>query len=104
MRKQVPKKQKKAPKGKVPVDVRKACRERAEGRCEYCGGKGTQLHHAVFRSQGGQHTPENLILLCNACHKKAHSDDGFRRMLENYTRRREGCGADGAGENWCMEI
>lgn len=30
------------------------------------------VHHKIFRSQGGSDTEENLILLCDVCHKKAH--------------------------------
>jgi hypothetical protein len=32
------------------------------------------IHHRKRRSQGGQHTPENLITLCPACHEWVHTN------------------------------
>ncbi len=49
--------------------------------CEVCG-KPTiipdnmEIHHIIYRSQGGSDEPENLIALCagedDTCHSKAH--------------------------------
>lgn len=33
---------------------------------------GTQLHHRVLRSQGGDDVPENLEWLCSVCHMDIH--------------------------------
>ena len=43
-------------------------------KCQHCGKSDTQLHahHIVFRSNGGSDRPENLITLCEDCHKKLH--------------------------------
>ena len=44
-------------------------------RCRVCGwggGGGLNIHHILFRSQGGKDELSNLILLCRPCHDKAH--------------------------------
>jgi len=40
--------------------------------CRICGAAGgvTELHHAVFRSQGGKKGP--LVRLCSQCHQYVH--------------------------------
>ncbi len=32
--------------------------------CQGCAKPGTELHHIIFRSQGGKHDEDNLVLLC----------------------------------------
>lgn len=45
--------------------------------CQYCKGKHKdsklEVHHIVFRSQGGSDEGSNLITLCHTCHKDLHS-------------------------------
>lgn len=45
--------------------------------CQYCKGKHKdsklEVHHIVFRSQGGSDEESNLITLCHTCHKNLHS-------------------------------
>lgn len=45
--------------------------------CQYCKGKHKdsklEVHHIVFRSQGGSDEEGNLITLCHTCHKNLHS-------------------------------
>ena len=45
--------------------------------CQYCKGRHKdsklEVHHIVFRSQGGADTADNLITLCHTCHKDIHS-------------------------------
>ena len=49
-------------------------RERDGGRGVVCGDDlGVQVHHIVFRSQGGKHDPENLVCLCPDCHGAVHA-------------------------------
>jgi len=44
-----------------------------DGICAECGSnQNLQVHHKVFRSQGGRNTVENCVLLCQVCHSKAH--------------------------------
>lgn len=45
--------------------------------CQYCKGKHKdsklEVHHIIFRSQGGSDKESNLITLCHTCHKNLHS-------------------------------
>ncbi len=47
--------------------------------CAICKGrhKNRQLdvHHIIFRNQGGSNEAENLITLCQTCHKKLHNGE-----------------------------
>jgi hypothetical protein len=49
---------------------------RAEGRCEAstpdCTGWALHAHHILRRSQGGQHTEENMLACCRPCHEFLH--------------------------------
>lgn len=44
--------------------------------CQHCKGKHKdshlEVHHIVYRSQGGSDAPENLITLCHTCHTGVH--------------------------------
>ena len=62
----------KLPKGYLKAS-REAVKERAGGKCELCGKKGTQTHHLAGRgSLIVYHMPFFLIYLCNECHWKFH--------------------------------
>lgn len=61
--------------------VRKAVRERAKGRCEYCGQSGflmpgggvyLETHHIVPLSEGGKDSSRNVVALCPNHHREAH--------------------------------
>ena len=45
--------------------------------CQHCKGKSKdsrfEVHHIVFRSNGGSDEAENLVTLCKTCHDKVHS-------------------------------
>jgi hypothetical protein len=60
----------------VPTSMRDVVAVRCKGRCEaktpVCTGVLEHLHHKLMRSQGGPHTPENLLACCNACHGFIH--------------------------------
>ena len=45
--------------------------------CQCCGAKNTRLevHHIVYRSQGGTDDVDNLITLCEDCHRKLHAGE-----------------------------
>lgn len=47
--------------------------------CRHCKGKSRnsrlEVHHIVFRSNGGSDEAENLITLCKTCHDKVHAGD-----------------------------
>lgn len=63
------------------------------GKCENCGDKKSlEVHHIKKQSEGGGHTPSNLIVLCHDCHKnKAHrgslSATEQRRKIKNRSQR-----------------
>lgn len=46
--------------------------------CQCCKGKHKdsklEVHHIVFRSQGGSNEESNLITLCHTCHKNLHNE------------------------------
>jgi 5-methylcytosine-specific restriction endonuclease McrA len=56
--------------------IRLILAERADGCCEMCGGNGFPFglhpHEKIFRSQGGEMSLENSIVLCQACHAPKH--------------------------------
>lgn len=45
--------------------------------CQYCKGKHKdsklEVHHIIFRSQGGSDEESNLITLCHTCHRDLHN-------------------------------
>lgn len=58
-------------------DVRLALWDRSRGRCEGCGkhlGNEGVVHHRKLRSQGGDHSLANLMVLHVACHVWAHAN------------------------------
>tara|TARA_R110000751_G_scaffold31372_1_gene80003 strand:- start:78 stop:332 length:255 start_codon:yes stop_codon:yes gene_type:complete len=46
--------------------------------CQACKGMAVDVHHIIFKSQGGGDTIENLISLCRECHLGAHGVDKER--------------------------
>ena len=51
--------------------------------CEICENIGSDVHHIIFRSQGGGDNDDNLITLCRNHHNQAHGPESkrFREML-----------------------
>ena len=48
--------------------------ERDRWRCQFCGAQvNLQVHHIVFRSQGGSDSEANLITACAECHRNLHT-------------------------------
>jgi len=66
----------------IPKKVRDAVKARASGRCEKCGIPYSDyawppfsMHHDPPKGMGGRKradTPEDLKLLCHACHARFH--------------------------------
>ena len=50
--------------------------------CACCNSKSIDIHHLIFKSQGGKDEPDNLISLCRECHNKAHADTDFNNHLK----------------------
>lgn len=45
-------------------------------RCQGCGARQQlQIHHKEFRSHSGDDSEENLITLCDHCHKLVHGSE-----------------------------
>ena len=57
------------------------CRDRHT--CQMCKKKTGQMdvHHVIWRSNDGSNTPENLITLCEKCHKRAHKKEKFNTEI-----------------------
>jgi len=54
--------------------LRRQVLERDGWRCQLCGSMaGVEVHHIERRSQAGADAEQNLITLCSACHRRAHS-------------------------------
>ena len=58
--------------------------------CQYCKGKHKdsklEVHHIIFRSQGGSDEESNLITLCHTCHKDLHSG----KIIPNFKGKKKG--------------
>lgn len=54
--------------------VRRLVRARDGNVCRWCGKRGEQVHHVLYRSQGGPDEPSNLILLCMEHHGVVHGN------------------------------
>jgi hypothetical protein len=60
----------------VPPAVRRLVEHRDHGRCVVPGCRSARfydLHHIEYRSQGGDHSPDNLCLVCFAHHQAVHT-------------------------------
>ena len=52
--------------------------------CEVCGGTSADIHHILFRSQGGKDNIENLIALCRHHHDVAHGKVKGETLTRDY--------------------
>ena len=47
-------------------------------RCQACGAMSNlEVHHKEFRSRLGDDSEENLITLCDSCHRSVHACRGI---------------------------
>jgi HNH endonuclease len=61
----------------IPETTRAHVRARDRHRCRYCGRTHSlHEHHIRYRSQGVDHSPDNLIVLCYEHHDLVHGDKG----------------------------
>lgn len=68
---------KRPPKPRRGLDpsLRAEVRLRDGDHCRFCGSsRGLQLHHVMYRSEGGPDEASNLITLCDEHHRLAHSN------------------------------
>jgi 5-methylcytosine-specific restriction endonuclease McrA len=53
--------------------------------CEKREGK-MEVHHVVWKQEGGQDVPENLVTLCEKCHAKVHKNKKVKaKLAETFT-------------------
>ena len=69
--------------------------------CAICGNDGEEIHHIIPKSEGGNDTADNLVLLCHECHRKIHEhepimihgtpfkDESIRIYLKEYVEGEE---------------
>lgn len=73
--------------GKGFYNTKSAVLNRDNYECQICGKKDVRLevHHIVFRSQGGSNRIDNLVTLCSDCHKKIHNGDiCFKKKVKSF--------------------
>lgn len=55
------------------LTIRRRLISRNGKKCELCGYKGyVEMHHIIRVVDGGEHSEENCIILCEKCHAWAH--------------------------------
>lgn len=54
----------------IPEKVKKAVWERDSGRCIVCFRHGNPWCHYISRAQGGLGIEENIVTLCDSCHRR----------------------------------
>ncbi|NEN25357.1 HNH endonuclease [Cryomorpha ignava] len=57
----------------IPKKISQAVNQKHHFECAWCGVQLTERHHINEFSEGGEHSIENLILLCPICHTKTHN-------------------------------
>lgn len=61
---------------KTPKKLRESVLERDGFKCVKCNSKDNlHVHHKVAMKDGGEHTADNLMTLCDACHAEEHKDE-----------------------------
>jgi 5-methylcytosine-specific restriction endonuclease McrA len=83
--------------GRIPKDLRLIVLTRDEFRCKFCsiGGKDSdiilEVHHVIWRYNGGTDDPSNLMTVCPNCHDLIHHGKILGRPLTFYEKnKREG--------------
>jgi hypothetical protein len=79
---------------RIPAAVRRAVRERDEGRCCYVGEAGRrcsersllEYHHRRPFGLGGDHSPQNIGLACRAHNLYLAEQDYGRKVMARYKR------------------
>lgn len=51
--------------------IREAVKERAVGKCQICGERGSEVHHRRYRPVGRARNSD-FIYLCRSCHRRIH--------------------------------
>jgi hypothetical protein len=69
-------------------DQRKLALARTSGFCQFCGNVAAHVHHVRYPKRFGEEHPDNLVPVCDDCHKLSH---GIQKMkeLNNVVRMKE---------------
>lgn len=72
--------------GAISPSVYAKVMERDNSQCILCGlGTTLQIHHVKYRSESGDGSESNLVVLCIHCHNLAHSNKKkYQPMLLDY--------------------
>lgn len=68
-------------------NVKSAVLNRDDYKCQICGSKDTRLevHHIIYRSNGGSDRMDNLVALCHDCHSKIHGGElEFNKPVKSF--------------------
>lgn len=66
----------------ISPQLRRQVQERDRSQCRMCRSTVSELHHVIYRSEGGENLAGNLISLCRYCHERVHSNKGvFQSIL-----------------------
>lgn len=69
----------------IPKEVKARVWERDGGCCVYCGSPlAAPVAHYIARSHGGLGIEENILTLCDACHRRYDQSTGRRSMREYF--------------------
>lgn len=69
----------------IPADVKLRVWER-DGFCVYCGNpNAAPVAHYIARSQGGLGVEENILTLCQNCHRR-YDQSGERQKMKAFFR------------------
>jgi len=70
----------------IPKTVKDRVWERDGGCCVYCGSPlAAPVAHYIARSHGGLGIEENILTLCDACHRR-YDQSTARRSMREYFR------------------
>lgn len=68
----------------IPNVIRKEVKKKYGNKCAHCNtSKYLQIHHKEYFSKGGQHTLDNLILLCADCHAEEHKGETAYGLIKS---------------------
>ena len=93
----------------VWAEKRKLALDRANGKCEDCGGifvsnSSLDVHHLNYERVGGNEKPQDLKVLCYPCHQKADrkrdKQTDERRKHRYYRSRLNGFATSKFGNGW----
>lgn len=74
---------------KIPAKVKKIVWERDKGRCIVCFREGNPWCHYISRAQGGLGIEENIVTLCDSCHRRFDQTadrERLRGYIANYLK------------------